>query len=518
MKKIGKVAICTMAAAMACCGFAACGGGLPEGKTVVLDISPFNGGYGIQWLKDMKAAYEDEHPEVLIRISEDVVRREDQLTEIQSGVSDFDIYFTGFNFHGELYKGTKLADISDVYEEIGDKINPAVVNWYEHDGKQYSLPWGTGVLGILYHKDMFAQNNIEVPRTTNELLAVAEKINTVRGNAEKPYAFSYCAKDNYWDYLFNPWFCQYEGIQNYENYWNCIGTNGKQYDQTVVAYDGILRTMEVYEKLMLSTNNYNHPDSKTATFTNMQIHFLDGDTAMMVNGDWTVNELLKSGAYTKEETADIAFMRTPIISSIVEKMDLYTHGTKTFYELTAQEQAAYEAKLTAIIDAVDNGTGKPSDVSQKDYDKIAEARSITPTMACYHNAVIPSASENIEEAKKFLKFMYSDKGLKVYSDSVYACGLPVQYTKEQVAEIAGDSALIQTAYEMLDNAYLTFHTVGKNRVFSQNGLNPTYHNKINWLESFASANASTRKSAKDFYQESCTQIIQLWSNFMKGVK
>ena len=53
---------------------------------------------------------------------------------------------------------------------------------------------------------------------------------------------------------------------------------------------------------------------------------------MMINGDWTVNELLKSGAYTKEETADIAFMRTPIISSIVEKMDLYTHGTKTFYE------------------------------------------------------------------------------------------------------------------------------------------------------------------------------------------
>lgn len=518
MRKITKIAVCALAAAFSCGALAGCGDTLPEGKTVQLDISPFNGGYGIEWLKNLKTAYEEKYPEVYITISEDVVRREDQLTEIQSGVSDFDLYFTGFKLHGQLYEGLRLAEISDVYEEIGDKINPAVVDYYEHEGKQYSLPWGTGVLGMLYHKDMFAQYNIDVPRTTNELLAVADKINEVRGSASKPYAFSYCAKDNYWDYLFNPWFCQYEGIQNYENYWNCIGTNGKQYDQTVVAYDGILRTMEVYEKLMLSTNNYNHPDSRSATFTNMQIHFLDGDTAMMVNGDWAVNELLKSGAYTREETADIAFMPTPIISSVVEKMELYTHGSKEYSTLTNAEKEAYEAKLTAIIDAVDSGAEKPEGVSQADFDKIAEARSITPTMACYHNAVIPAAAENIDEAKRFLKFMYSDEGLKIYSDSVYACGLPVQYSDDEIAEIAGDSALIQSAYAMLNNSYLTFNTVSKNRVFSQNGLSPVYHNKINWLDSFASANASTRKSAKVFYQESCTQIIQLWSNFMKGVK
>lgn len=517
MKKIAKIAVCIMAAMMLCCSFAGCGG-LPSGKTVALDISPFNGGYGVQWLQNMKTAYEDEHPEVLVRISEDVVRREDQLTEIQSGVSDFDIYFTGFKIHGQLYEGIGLADISDVYDEVGDKIDSAVVNWYEHDGKQYSIPWGTGVLGMLYHKDMFAANNISVPRTTNELIAVADKINTVRGSADKPYAFSYCSKDNYWDYLFNPWFCQYEGIQSYENYWKCIGTNGKQYDQTVVAYDGILRTMEVYEKLMLSSNNYNHPESKSATFTNMQIHFLDGDTAMMVNGDWAVNELLKSGAYTEEETADIAFMPTPIISSIVEKMDLYEHGSKKYSELSAQEQAAYETKLTSIIDAVDAGTGKPTDVTQNDYDKIAEARSITPTMACYHNAVIPAASDDIDEAKRFLKFMYSDKGIKIYSDSVYACGLPVRYTDEQIAEIAGDSALVQSAYKMLDNAYLTFNSGSKNRVFAQNGLSPVFHNKLNWLNSFSSSNPSTRISAEDFYKESCSQIIKLWDNLMEGVK
>lgn len=139
-------------------------------------------------------------------------------------------------------------------------------------------------------------------------------------------------------------------------------------------------------------------------------------------------------------------------------------------------------------------------------------------MACYHNAVIPAASDDIDEAKRFLKFMYSDKGIKIYSDSVYACGLPVRYTDEQIAEIAGDSALIQSAYKMLDNAYLTFNSGSKNRVFAQNGLSPVFHNKLNWLNSFSSSNPSTRISAEVFYKESCSQLIKLWDNLMKGVK
>ena len=91
-------------------------------------------------------------------------------------------------------------------------------------------------------------------------------------------------------------------------------------------------------------------------------------------------------------------------------------------------------------------------------------------------------------------------------------------TDEQIAEIAGDSALVQSAYKMLDNAYLTFNSGSKNRVFAQNGLSPVFHNKLNWLNSFSSSNPSTRISAEDFYKESCSQIIKLWDNLMKGVK
>ncbi len=491
---------------------------MPEGKTVKLEISPFNGGYSLEWLEAVIAAYEEVRPEVYIKFSEDIVSRDDQVTEIMSGVSDYDIYMTGMNLHGKLYDGLPVVDISDVYEAIGDKINPAVVNWYNHDGKQYALPWSTSVLGILYHKDMFAKNGITVPRTTEELIAAADKINEVRGNGDGPYAFSYCSRDNYWSYLFNPWFAQYEGIKRYEDYWNCIGINGRQYDKSVVGYDGILRTLEVYETLLKPSNNYNHPSSKDSRFTDMQIHFLDGDTAMMVNGDWVVSETMKSGNYEIEESADVAFMRTPVISSIVETMELWTENGREYNKLSSSERAAYDAKLVAIIDAVDSGATSLAGVSDNDFKRVAEARWITPTMADGALTMIPSASKNIDEAKEFLKFMYSDAGIKAYNSNIYGTGLPVDYTQSEIDGLTGDSALLKSAYEMLSGAYLTFFWGGSDRVFSQNGLTPTWHQSKIYLDCFAATNPSDYRSAQDYYNESCTHIAASWDSvFMRNV-
>lgn len=519
--KCKKILACLLSVALFGSIAAGCNFGvekLPEGKDVHLEISPFNGGYSLEWLDAVIKAYEVERPEVYITYSEDIVSRDDQLVEIQSGVSDYDIYMTGMNLHGQLYNGLPVADITDVYEAIGDRINPAVVNWYNHEGKQYALPWSTSVLGILYHKDMFTANNITVPRTSNELIAAADKFNAVRGDGTGPYAFAYCAKDNYWSYLFNPWFAQYEGIKRYEDYWNCIGTNGRQYDRSVVAYEGILRTLEVYETLLKDGNNYNHPSSKDSNFTDMQIHFLDRNTAMMVNGDWVVSETMKSGNYEVEESADVAFMRTPIISSIVETMELWADGDTEYPDLSTAKKDEYDRQLAAIIDAVDRGESELAGVSQNDFKRIQEARSVTATMADGALTMIPTASKNIDEAKEFLKFMYSDKGIAAYNSHIYGTGLPVHYEKGELDEIIGDSALLRSAYDMLDNAYLTFFWGGSDRVFSQNGLTPTWHQSKIYLDCLAASNPSDYRSAKSYYEESCAQIAQSWNSvFLRNV-
>ena len=510
-----------------------------EGQTL-FKISPFNGGYGLDWLDALKEEYMKQNPDVVITYSKTIVDRGTQVTAIKSGVADSDLYFTSLSIHSTTYQ-QQLIDLSDVYTSIGDKINPSVMDYYESGEKYYGVPWGSAILGILYHKDFFSQNNIRVPRTTNELLDAAKTITTMRTNGNtNSYAFSYSDNEDlgqcYLDYMFNPWMAQYEGVSNYEKYWECKTKEGEQYSSSIVSeYKGILRTLEVYEEILKPSNEYNHRLSKDDDFTTAQFRFLDGQAQMMINGDWIVQEMEKSGNYDKEETEDVAFMKTPIISSIVETMPMWKEESNVQYTvdpddetglvaLSATKKTAYENALVAIIDYVDGvTTTKPTSVdgisiSDADIARIQEARSITPTMACTHNIVIPKSSKNQDIAKDFIEFIYSDKGLELFSQNVYGTGLPVKYTPEKINSLVGDSAFLKSAYDLIDdeNTYLTFYASGKDPVFVAGGLSPTYRTDgKTFVETMIASASSNWESAYTFYNNSQIQAIINWENILQ---
>lgn len=552
-KQLLKVASMTMALATLGCSVA-CGpddGPVLKDGQVLLEISVFDGGYGTDWLEALKTAYMAKNDKVVIDYDTVTDREKEQGNEIRSGSAGSDLYFTGYNIHSGLYNDVNLVNLNDVYTEVGDKLLPSVKNWYEHEGNQYSIPWATAPLGIIYHSDYFESKNITVPRTTNELFEAADTITANRKTASDPYAFIYASKtpsECYLDYLLKPWMAQYEGIENYEKYFDAKLKDGTQYDEAFAyEYLGIVRTLEVYQEMLLSTNGYNYPNPQEDSFAVKQQYFIKQKAAMIINGDWIVNEILK-GNYTEEQTKGLKFMKTPIISSIVETMPMWEangDGEKHYsvdpngantnvasdpfssaaVAISADRKVAYDKALCAIIDYVDGvTTTKPTEVegitiSEADIIRIEEARSITPSMSCFHNAVIPSNSDRITEAKDFLKFMYSDEGLEIYAQNSYGCGLPVQYNQDEIAEIAGDSKIVKSAYEMLDGAYLTFHTGSKNKAFCKNGLSPLYRSDATLFYSvFAEAPTSSRyENAYSFFKKSRSNISDLWSNFVSGI-
>ena len=515
------------------------GGSIGTGS-IELKISPFNGGYGLDWLDAISAEFVKENPDVKVVYNKTTVKRSDQVTALKSGTADADLYITGLNIHTQINNQLPIVELTDIYNEVlSSKIIDSVENWYSHDGKQYGVPWGTATLGVLYHKDYFAENNIQVPRTTNELIAAAQKITELgkNGSRQEYYAFSYSDNEDtgecYWDYLFNPWLAQYEGIANYEKYWDGKLKDGSVDDSGAIAseYKGVLRTLEVYEEILNPSNNFNHKQSKDDDFTTAQFRFLDGETKMMFNGDWIVQEMVKSNSYTKEETADVAFMRAPIISSMVETMPMWTEAENVHYTtdptslgedagipLSAERKAAYEKALVAIIDYVDGVTNvAPTNVdgiivSEEDIARVREARSITPSMSDSHIMVIPTCSDQIELAKKFIKFMYSPKGIELYSANVYGTGLPINYSEGEIQSLVGDSALLKSAYSMLgEGSYLTFYSGGKNSLFTNGGLKPTFRSDgKSFIECMTASAASNYEGAYTFYNKSVMQIITAW--------
>lgn len=559
-KKWTKMIAMTMALTLSLGALAACGGGggdsssTDKGQLSVgggdsptttesgkLTISVFNGGYGLDWLDAISQEYMRRNPQVEISYGRTLTDRSTQVTALVSGAAEDDLYITTYNIHQQIYNNNKdkLADLSSVYANIGDKINADIKAYATAaDGKQYDVPWATALLGILYHENYFKENNLSVPRTSNELLALCEDIKTISATDENgPYAaFSYSANVNdgqcYWDYLFKPWMAQYEGKASYDDYWDAKDKEGTQYSINLAQdYLSILRTLEVYKELLMPENGYCHEESQEDSFTQAQTRFLDSQAQMMVNGDWVVNEMIKGDSeYTNEELADIAFMKTPIISAIVETMPMWdeldgikynpTKVTNPETSISAARKAEYDAALCAIIDYVDGvTTTKPTQVgtiaiSEEDITRIREARNIQVTMATGHNMVVPSCSDKIELAKNFIEFIYSDTGIALYANNVYGTGLPVNYTSEQITTLCGDSRLLTTAYEMISGATLTFYQESKNALFLKGGLSPTYYQGKNFVTEFGTMSINGAMSAVEFYEGSKESIAINWDNLL----
>lgn len=83
-----------------------------------------------------------------------------------------------FNY-AELQSAGVLTDLSG--EAFLDNINESYINMLyalnkDQEEKSYGVPYATNSSGIIYNKDIFAENSIEIPTTFSELMEVCEKL------------------------------------------------------------------------------------------------------------------------------------------------------------------------------------------------------------------------------------------------------------------------------------------------------------------------------------------------------
>ncbi|MBW9111953.1 carbohydrate ABC transporter substrate-binding protein [Microbacterium trichothecenolyticum] len=80
----------------------------------------------------------------------------------------------------ELYETGKIIDLEPVLEELGvlDKLNPLSVDIIKnlYGGHLVGLPLEVAIEGFWYNEQIFADNDIEIPETWDDLAAAAEKL------------------------------------------------------------------------------------------------------------------------------------------------------------------------------------------------------------------------------------------------------------------------------------------------------------------------------------------------------
>ena len=454
--KTTKKVIAMLLAATATMSMVACGGNDGEGENVC-EIKALISGYDVDWLDAaataFNTAFKDEGYEVKITLKDSSINANQEILSPKRNTTD--LYFENNNINTLIEKsrsvlgsngGALLEDLSDVLdskainakgEEEGDiirnRLDEKILGACKYAGTlngfdgYYGLPMGKSATGVYVNKKVLEQKGYTLDDflTTDGLLNVVQELapaNPLDETAFFPVAWSGLKAPGYWDYLAQVLFAQYTGLENYDNFWDFIPTTGTQEDNgyTVYSDQGILEALNVIEEL--ENTDYAVPGTSSMDHIGAQARVFMGNSLMVVSGDWIYKEMEKDfGQYLN----DVVAIKTPVLSAVGVKLGLCGSEHAEVENQVMESCANCESALKSIVKDIDGNTlmneeiaAKHTGVSVEDVQIIRERRGYYLDQAGI-SVAIPSYANAKDVAKKFLRFMYSTDGAKIYQQNTH---------------------------------------------------------------------------------------------------
>ena len=431
-------------------------------------------GYGTEMFKELVDEFEKRNPGVNVHFKETPM--EDQIMntfELGRTQNDYDIYFTCtgtmYSFlNNYSFKGysKSLYDLTTIYQKtipgetksIEDKMYPYFKNYFntgtETNPSYHALSWATGMMGLCYNvdviKDVFGEDYMyDLPRTTKELKEFAI---TLKGAGKVPFVFP--GGSDYFTFSMLPaWWAQYQGMEVYERFFEGKAEDEKSgkyiYSADIYKQKGRLEALEALYDLINKEDGLvleNANDFDNNNFRTLQTRFVQKSQnyAMYPNGDWLEQEA--------DATADseIAMMKTPVISSIVDRL----------------EKVKTEEQLREVIRYVDGEDGANVDgIPEADIEEVAKARNMIATShGLGHTCWVPAYTNAPTLVEKFLLFMYSNEGAKIYKENCKGGFLPITCDYSDITL----SPFEQSVYD-LSKKIVAVGTNSKSPIFNQGG-------------------------------------------------
>ena len=465
-KKILKVCAVSMAA-LSITPMVACGGGGMLGGADTLQMLVSDFGYGVEWAYDLIDAFKAEewvqakYPRLALPEPTITTVRTQAVSDIESTYAAHDLYFScdyASNPMGESDGVRYYADLTEMYNTtipgesvtVKDKMYAQFVEEADRDlGEPFNamdFPWVNGSYGLLYNKyvvDTYLGASYPMPLTTYDLVKMGKEL---KKNKNNPELIMIAKKQTGWtEGAFRIFWGQYSGEQGFRNFMS--GKVDGEYSVEVFKDTGRLRSMEAIEELLWYTNGYVNTDYADKDYGITQAHYLNAEACFMFMGDWfelEMNEFMNDpeNAPFINEGNDFYFLKTPVISSIVEKLDLYTHGTQEYSTLSDTEKGVYNTKLQELVKAVDEGKDKLEGYSDNDFAIVKEARTCKSTLGG-HVAFVPENSDAKDLAKDFLIFMASDKGIETFMKSTKGVSTAFKYQMDYSSDLFNGFSALQ---------------------------------------------------------------------------
>ena len=446
-KRIAALALCLLSCA---CLLTGCGKDNIVNDEKTVNVRVYKGGYGTDWIYEMKAKFEALYAEEGYKIN--VLTPSSDITgstvvnELKNGSAEtgIDLYFTGAcNLYAVTEQfGMLVEDLTETVwkqkpigfdgaEEdvlIEDKVKPGMLPYVtsEKDGKKYGYLWTSSVGGLAVNSRKLAEYGLTLPRTSDELWAAFDKI--LRGaNGVGPasetgtFPFTYAPSTGYQMYLSSTWLAQYMGTQAFERLIRLEDEEGREMRENGYtlyedpAFEKMFRTM-----FRIFDQNVSAYGSTTQSVEQAQAKLVSGNAVFMPTGDWMLNEVSLN---YPNKLHDITFLNVPVLSALGQK--LFGAGTalnlgdadcdrllSEIVRLSDEGNAAEEIRAAILADS---NFGCDPDLAA--VREVIDARGIYYEKGVEHNCYIAKDAPRKHIAALFLRMLASEDAIAVFEST-----------------------------------------------------------------------------------------------------
>lgn len=187
----------------------------------------------------------------------------------------------GDNNYTEVESAGMLVDLSDqdYISNIQDSYMQMVYDVNkDKEEKAYGVPYATNASGVIYNVDKFEELGLEIPKTWDEFIDVLDQI---KDAGEQPLLMTY--KDA-WTSL-----CP----------WNSMAPDLQPEGFTDDRKEGKTTFVGTHEEIVekyLTLLDYAQDDFMGLTYDDGNKAFANGDSVMIINGNWAINQYKSSNA------------------------------------------------------------------------------------------------------------------------------------------------------------------------------------------------------------------------------
>lgn len=310
-------------------------------------------------VREMIAQFQEENPDIKVdaqAIPVDGYRQRISTVAAANELPDVFLTYPG-SFTEEFYKGDLIQPITSLLDdnpEWKDSFLEGAIEPYVYDdGETYSAPVAMSATSFLYYnKQLFEENNLEVPKTWNDFITV---IKAFDDKGITPLAMGNQA----------PWVAQ-------STTFGAIAdrVTGTEWFMKAVKQDGASFTDPIFIEALnhfkeLVDNKAYADGANSMDNTQGEQYFAQGKAAMMINGSWTLSSL--GGSVSEDVLANIGVTVVPSVEDGKGKGNTITGGPGGGYLLSSRTDGVNKEAALKLIYALSNGD------AQK---KIAESSSM----------------------------------------------------------------------------------------------------------------------------------------------